>query len=371
MAFVRPLKLTVVKTLAEEIWRAFLQQTPHANIFHTPEMFQVFAQANHYRPHLWAVQDEQSQILALMLPVEVSLSEGLTRWLTTRAVAYGGVAYQPSPSGVEALDYLLQTYIAQTGSLALFTELRHVSDAAEVQASLQQHRFIYEDHLNILVSLAEGPDTILQNIRQRTRKQIRQALRQGQVVIEELTQFEQLPLWYNLIERTYNAANVPLAPPSLFEAAFAILQPRGMVKFLLARVGLTYVAASAELLYKDVIYGWYGGTDRNFAKYYPTELLLWHIFEWGATHGYRVYDFGGAGSPTEDYGVRDFKLKFGGELVCYGRNTYVHAPYRLKLSKWGYMLYRRLMPLAQRLRHSSDWVATGKGLNDQLETKSS
>ncbi len=366
MAFVRSLNLTVVRTLGEEPWRAFLQQTPQANIFHTPEMFQVFAQANYYRPHLWAVQDEQSQVLALLLPVEVSLGKSVTRWLTTRAMAYGGVAYHPSLGGVEALDYLLQTYVAQTGSLALFSELRHLSDASEVQASLQQHKFVYEDHLNILVNLADEPDAILKNIRQRTRKQIRQALRQGHVLIEELTHFEQLPVWYNLIERTYRAANVTLAHPSLFEAAFAVLQPRGMIKFLLARVGSAYVAASAELLYKDVIYGWYGGTDRNFAKYYPTELLLWHIFEWGATHGYRVYDFGGAGSPTEDYGVRDFKMKFGGELVCYGRNTYVHAPYRLQLSKWGYALYRRLIPLTQRLRRGSDRFPIEKGLNDQL-----
>jgi lipid II:glycine glycyltransferase (peptidoglycan interpeptide bridge formation enzyme) len=71
-------------------------------------------------------------------------------------------------------------------------------------------------------------------------------------------------------------------------------------------------------------------------------MLIWHILEWGAGHGYRLYDFGGAGKPGEAYGVRDFKAKFGGELVCYGRNVCEHAPQLLKFSKLGYSLYRKL-----------------------------
>ena len=54
-----------------------------------------------------------------------------------------------------------------------------------------------------------------------------------------------------------------------------------------------------------------------------------------------MYDFGGAGKPDEEYGVRDFKAKFGGELVCYGRNTCVHAPVLLQFSRFGYDILRR------------------------------
>jgi len=31
----------------------------------------------------------------------------------------------------------------------------------------------------------------------------------------------------------------------------------------------------------------------------------------------------GAGKPSEKYGVRDFKAKFGGNLVNFGRNTWI------------------------------------------------
>jgi serine/alanine adding enzyme len=101
------------------------------------------------------------------------------------------------------------------------------------------------------------------------------------------------------------------------------------------------------LIYKDTIYGWYGGMDRGYSDYIPNELLLWHIFQWGAENGYKVYDFGGAGKPDEEYGVRDFKAKFGGELVCFGRNTYIPLPWLYRLGTWGYSLYRRLIKMRE------------------------
>jgi lipid II:glycine glycyltransferase (peptidoglycan interpeptide bridge formation enzyme) len=70
---------------------------------------------------------------------------------------------------------------------------------------------------------------------------------------------------------------------------------------------------------------------------------MWYILEWGVKNGYRVYDFGGAGKPGEEYGVRNFKAKFGGQLVCFGRNIYIHKPLQLKLSKLGYAIYRRFL----------------------------
>jgi lipid II:glycine glycyltransferase (peptidoglycan interpeptide bridge formation enzyme) len=116
-----------------------------------------------------------------------------------------------------------------------------------------------------------------------------------------------------------------------------------MVKFLLAKVGETCVAGSVELVYKNVIYGWYGGMERSYSRYYPNEVLMWYILKWGAEHGFQVYDFGGAGTPDEEYGVRDFKAKFGGDLVCYGRHTYVHMPFLFKLGQLGYAIYQKYL----------------------------
>jgi len=303
-------------------------------------MFQVFARAKGYRPTLWAVAHDAGQVLALLLPVQITLRGGLLRRLTTRAVVCGSVLYDPSPAGMEALVMLLRAYAQEAGREVLFTELRNLSDMSAVQPVLNDCGFVYEDHLNYMIELKHPPEAIIQSIGPRTRKHIRRGLRRGEIVVEEAREREQVAVCYDLLRQSYQRARIPLAGRSLFEAAFDLLYTKGMVRFTLARVGQVPVAASVELLYKDVIYGWYGGVDRTYGSYTPNEMLMWHILQWGAENGYRVYDFGGAGRTDEEYGVRDFKAKFGGTLVCYGRNTYVHAPALLRLSQWGYRIYQ-------------------------------
>ncbi len=332
--------LKIVNTLNENVWRQFVEQHPQGNVFHTPEMFQVFAQAKNHQPQLWAAVDGQ-RVLALLLPVTVTVIGGALQRLTSRAVAYGGVLASPGKEGEMALDFLLQTYNHRAGKRHLFTELRNLADSTAVQGALRENGYLFEDHLNYLVDLKRSPDEVMQHIGKRTRKNIRRALRRKEIHIREADTPEDIALCYTLLHKTYTLAKVPLAHPSLFEAVFRELYPQGMVKFLLAQAGDTYLAASVELLYKDVIYGWYSGSDRAYSKYIPNDLLMWRILKWGAENGYRLYDFGGAGKPDEEYGVRDFKAKFGGKLVCFGRNTCVHSPLKFRASRLGYALLRR------------------------------
>lgn len=332
--------MDVVRQLDERRWREFVDGHPLGNVFHTPEMFQVFSRAKNYQPELWAATD-QDRVLALFLPVRITLMNGLLSALTTRAIAYGSVLWAPSDEGRHALAQLLETYARQTKGSFLFTELRNLASLDPVQPVLQQSGFAYEPHLNYWIDLNRSPEAIFASIGRRTRKNIRRGLRRGQVTVEPVDSREQIGICYGLLGQTYRTANVPLVDRSVLEAAFDLLQPRGMVRFTLARVGQSPAAVSVELLYKDVVLGWFGGMDRAFGRYVPNELLIWRILEWGAHNGYRYYDFGGAGKPGEDYPVRDFKAKFGGQLVSFGRNTCVHAPGRLWLSKHGYQVLRR------------------------------
>lgn len=332
----------IVRQLDERLWREFVDNHSQGNIFHTPEMFQVFAHAKGHQPTLWAAVSSTGRVLALLLPVRITLLNGWLRHFAARALVYGSVLCVPGAEGQEALAKLLRTYAQEVDGRPLFTELRNLSNLEAVQPTLRENRFVFEDHLDYLIDLKRPPEAIFQGVGRRTRKNIRRELRRNEVVVAEAKEREQVAACYDLLRRTYRAARVPLVDRSLFEAAFDLLYPKNMVRFTLAHVGQTPVAASVELLYKDIAYGWYGGMDRAYRSYMPNDLLTWHILQWGAENGYATYDFGGAGKPDEDYGVRTFKAKFGGELVCFGRNTCVHSPRLLRLSTLGYRIYRLL-----------------------------
>jgi len=337
------MSVEIVQTLPEEEWRRFVDEHHDGNIFHTPEMYQVYAQTKGHEPTLWAAVDDRSHPIALLVPIRVTLMGGKLYRFTTRAVVYGSVLCAPGSQGKEALIRLIQTYEKEVKGKILFTELRNLSDLNSLQPVLAENGFGYEDHLDYLINLDRPADEVLQSIGKRTRKKIRKGLRDSVVQVGEATSRPELDHWYETLQKTYSNAQVPLADRSLFEAAFDKLHSKGMARFLLASVDGTTAACSVELTYKDTIYGWYGGSDRAYSQFCPNEMLMWHILEWGANNGYRVYDFGGAGKPDEEYGVRDFKAKFGGDLVCFGRNTCVHAPTSLKLSEWGYDIYRRFL----------------------------
>ena len=48
------------------------------------------------------------------------------------------------------------------------------------------------------------------------------------------------------------------------------------------------------------------------------------------------------GKPNQHYGVRDYKLKFGGKLVNFGRYEIVHKKHLFKIGKIGYYLFKKI-----------------------------
>lgn len=335
------MSMKVVRDLPEEIWRNFVEKHPNGNVYHTPEMFQVFARTRGYQPELWATIDDQGDVLALFLPVWVTLKGGLLRYLTTRGLVYGSVLGLPSVPGQEALNLLLTAYRSYAGrNPILFTELRHIADPGGLRSVLDNNGFRHEEHLNYLIDLARPVDDIWNNITKVGRKAIERSKARG-VVVEEIRDPSCIPDLYHLLELTYAHARVPFADVSLFEAVFDILVPKGMVKVLMARGDGPYSAVSLELIHKRMIHRWYNGWDKEYHALYPNDHITWEILKWGAENGYSWYDFGGAGTPGKPYGPREFKAKYGGQLVNYGRATCIHHPVTLSISTLGYQVYRK------------------------------
>lgn len=331
--------IRIVQNLPEEQWKDFVDRHPDGNIFHTPEMHEVFRRARDHKPELWAAVSGD-HILALFQPVQVNVLPGLIRPLTTRSIAYGSVLYSQSQEGEDGLMSLLKAYRQAILGKALFIELRNLSDLSPIQQLLAKCHYSYVEYMNYLVDTSLPVDRVWGNISKSAQKNITKVLNKHQLDIVEVQDVSQIKQFYEVLKKTYTNAQIPLADYSLFEAAFQVLYPKGMVKFLLGRVEGQDIAASVILLYKDVVYGWYRGFDRAYASYLPNDLMVWDTLKWASEHHFRTFDFGGAGKPGEEYGPRQFKAKFGGKEVSYGRNIYTYSSNLLRMSKLGYKIFR-------------------------------
>lgn len=334
--------MKVVTHLDKNVWRDFVDTHPQSQIFHTPDIFEVFAQTRKCRPTLWATVDEQQRPLALLLPVEITLMNGILYRFTSRAVAYGSVLCSSGPAGEEALEKLLSTYKKETGNKLLFTELRNLTGLESLQPTFNKNGFIYEDHLNFLIDLSSPSEEIWKSIRSSAQRNIRRA-RKEQVTIETIEDPRRIPDMYAVLQEIYGRIQVPLIDLSFFETAFDILHSRGMMEVFVARFQGVDIGVLTLLLHKDIALYWYTGSLREYARCRAGDLMVWHVLEWASQRGFRLFDFGGAGKPDEPYGVRDFKAKFGGELVNYGRNICIHSPLTFKLSKVLYQAARSVL----------------------------
>ena len=335
------MKTLIVNNLAEEKWRDFVENHLVGNIFHTPEMFQVFTQVKGYKPEIWAALGDKQQILALFLPVHILLFDGILNRLTTRTNVFGGILVDQSPEAEKALIDLLTAYQDGSGKQSVFTEIRNLTSIKDYQPYLQSKGFAYEEQLNYMIDLTPTPVEVFSRIGKRTRKNIRNGRNKEMVTIKTVEDHAGVLESYELLTKSYLHAQVPLSDVSLFISAFDHLMPKEMIKIRTAMVEDSPAATSIELFYKDLIFGWYSGMDREFSSYIPNDLLMAHILERGSGDGYRKYDFGGAGRSDEDYGVRDFKAKFGGDLVSFGRNKWIPHPMLFSLSNFGYEVVRK------------------------------
>jgi hypothetical protein len=335
--------MRIVRDVDEKVWRAFVEENASANIFHTPEMMQVFARAEGYQPQVWAALRDDGELLALWLPVQHTvLDQPLLRQLSTRAVLYGSVLCASGPQGQEALNQLLSIYNRETKSQVIFTELRNLTDMGDLQPVLTQNGFAYEEHLNFLIDLTQSEQAMWKAIRSNAQRNVRKARKSG-VVIEETQGQSGVTAAYAILQQVYKRVQVPLPHVSLFRAVFELLWPQDMAKIFLARADGETIGVLTLLIYKGVAIYWYTGALREFSSYRANDMMVWHALEWSQKHGCHTFDFGGAGKPDEEYGVRDFKAKFGGSLVNYGRNVCVHAPLRRRASETGYELLRRFL----------------------------
>lgn len=321
-------------------WDKFVRSHPMGNIFQTMGLYAVYKDTKNYFPIKVAVIDKKSKELqGVMTGVIIREMDGFLGDFSARSIVQGGPLVI-STSKKDIVAELVNKYDCLAAHSSLYTEIRNMYDT---QNTLNLNSdYYYVDHLNFIINLSQSEGDLWSQIHKSRRKNINRAEKAG-LVVEEIIRQDKIPIFYKLLEETYNNVKIPLADISLFKSSFQQLVPKGMAKFFLASHENSYIGARAVLLYKDRVYDWYAGAAIDALSFYPNEYLVWHILKWGIDNKYSIFDFGGAGEPNKPYGPREFKRRFGGELVNHGRYVRQYSMVRIKVAEIGFKIYKRLL----------------------------
>ena len=310
--------LTNLADIDRTQWQALVDRSPVASIFQTPEMYNFYAELQLYDTSVCAVE-ENGTIKGLVLCLIQSEGKGLKGHFTARAIINGGPLLDADISS-EALQALLGITVNTLRRRCIYIETRNLNDYSRWGKTFEACGFSYVAHFNFHIDTSD-PVQVDKRIDKSRRRRIRRATEAGVVISSDKTH---LPAFYNILADLYHKKiHKPLPPYSLFEHLtdlpfaryFFVLNPQGEV------IGGQLIL----MLGQRVGYAWYCcGLDREQHDLYPSIMANYAAIRYAADHGFDRYDMMGAGSPKEDYGVRDFKAQFGGTLVEHGRFLHIN-----------------------------------------------
>jgi lipid II:glycine glycyltransferase (peptidoglycan interpeptide bridge formation enzyme) len=334
--------LEVVRSLAPDAWDDYAERNASVNIFHTRQFADCFAGSSRYVPHTFFLQ-EDGRTVAAMVSLQTKI---LPRFpsLASRAVVFGGIsiADEATPRFVNKnIGSLLEAYDNSIRNQTLFTEIRNMDDQTRRILAVTRSGYKFAPHLNFLVDLSAGTEVIWDGFSSDQRRSIKRPEKAG-VIVREMSE-PQLDVFHALVTRIYERAHVPFFPVSTFEAAWRRLSPLRQLRITFAEHDGKVVAARAALLYHGRVFDWFAGSSEEGEKLNANALLVWEMMKWGSENGYVLFDFGGAGDPNTEYNVREFKSRFQGETVNYGRFVRVYSRPRYQLGYRAYGVLRRIL----------------------------
>ena len=306
------------------LWSELVKQSPMATWFQTREAYMFFKDLSFFEAFAIAVESD-GQLRGLVVGYIQKDGGKIKQFFSRRAIVVGGPLLSDEITD-EELAFLLSALTKGLQKKAIFIETRNFNDYTRWRTVFEQSGFSYEPHYDVQVDTT-SMDLVNSKLDRNRKRNIKKALDNG-VVIDENPSADDLRQLYLMLEELYTTkVKTPLFPFEFFEKLRAIPSSR----FFVAKNaegqllgGLVCVA-----LEHRAVYAWLAcGDDYNYKSLSPSVMVNYAGVSFAAREGMPRFDFMGAGKPDDGgYGVRDFKLKFGGELVEYGR--YVHVCNRL------------------------------------------
>ena len=316
----------------------FVSLHPKTSYFQSTLFFKSCLNTNKLSPLFILAYDNDILVGSLLVFKQIQINKPIFNFLSSRNIIWGGPIVLNDY--LEIYEGLYEEYGKMKFS-SIYTQVRNIYDITNFKKSMSSFGFNYEEHLNIIVDLEKPKEQLWKEVHSKRRNEIRKALKEGTTFFN-INNSETLTECYSILKEVYTRAKLPLPEIGHFEALLANNTPNDGLKIFVAKFENEIIGCMLCFAYGDTLFDYYAGA---YSKYYnknPNDLIPWEVLNWGKEKGYKKFDFGGAGKPNVPYGVRDYKKKFGGELVNYGRFEKIHFHFLFKIVSLGFNFLQKL-----------------------------
>lgn len=291
-------------------WQTLVDRSPYATWFQTPEAYQFYV-ANKEEMMSFAIGvEEDGHLTGVIVGYTTQEKNPIKQYFTCRSIIIGGPLLDEHISN-DALNALLLASKRATQN-SIYVETRNFHNYSHWRDLFEACGFLYQPHLNIHVHCTATHTMSEQRIRQ-----VKKAVKNGTEICEAQSE-QEIRDWYQILQQLYcEKVRTPLFSEEFFLRFYR--ENRG-IYILVKFQGKVIGGMMCPILNNKAIYEWYVcGLDEEYRELYPSVMATYAAIEYAKSNNLPLFDFMGAGKPNVPYGVRDFKMEFGGKLVEHGR----------------------------------------------------
>lgn len=242
---------------------------------------------------------------------------------------YSGILINSAnePANIALCECLLNSFLKEFH--------KYCTDTNIVSEFMRLHPFIKNGVLDKIISnnskksgdvvyinLSQDLNTIFKNMNKSNRNCISKSLRNGVNVFKSQNRTD-LNIFYQLYTSTMkqvNAENRYYFPKSFFDEMFNCLGDS--VTLFIAEYDCKPIAASIFLNKYGFVHYYLSGSDPDYRKICPTNLLLWEAIMWAKKQDYEIFEFGGG--HGQGGSLYKFKSSFSKDRVDFYTYTKIH-----------------------------------------------
>jgi lipid II:glycine glycyltransferase (peptidoglycan interpeptide bridge formation enzyme) len=307
-------------------WDDLYHSSSTSNFFQSKECYQFYKELSFIEAFILGVK-ENGRLVGVACGYLIAEGNKLKKHFTKRAIIQGGLLLDNNISE-NALCKLLEGLKFRLPKSVIYLEIRNLSDYSIYKYKFKEIGFIYKKHLNFQVDTTLKKQDLLSSLSASKRRQISISNKNGAYALEEIKNSDIIEFYSILSDLYKKKIHKPLFPIEFFEKIINHSFSR------LILVKKENIVLGGILLVTDsrITYEWFVcGQNKNEMNIYPSVLATWSGIEYAMYNNLMRFDFMGAGQPDENYGVREFKSKFGGKLVEYGRFVFIQNQLLYKL----------------------------------------
>ncbi len=325
-------------------WDKYVKDHPYGSVLQSHFLYEVFEQTRNMEPVLVCCFDVNGEIQGLVLAVIIVESAGLKGKFSSRAVIYGGpLISENHKRKTQIAELLLDALIGEVKPKSIFIQIRASYDMSGYDEVLRKYDFRWNPRLNLLIDTTDA-NAVWSGVSASRKRQVRKSFANGVKIIEALDE-TQVRTFYDILFELYRKkVKKPLPDWSFFKSFYNstkdVDENQTNARYFLVEFENRIIGGILCPFMQDgTLFEWYVcGLDHEYKHrgVYPSVMATWAAIEFASKNSIQQFDFMGVGIPDKEYGVREFKMKFGGCQVNYGRYTRINNRWIYLIAELGY-----------------------------------